>query len=94
MDRYHFKTYLQTPVSFFSKHQRIFEAGTKNILSTKTPPTKDKLESESSPNQDSKTQDFFYLKVATNESGTTYSDLTAVRIPRIRNSNRSPKPTD
>ena len=51
-----------------------------NIISTNKFATTDKPESEASPTQESKTQDFFL--VATKESGKTYSDLTG-RYPII-----------
>ena len=51
------------------------------ICSTKPLPTKEKLEAESSHNQESKTQDCFFT-LTKKEYGTTYSDLTE-RYPII-----------
>ena len=65
------QNYLQKPTSFSSNSKSSFESGIKNTRSTKTLPTKDKLEVESSPNQLSKTQDCFFTP-ATKEYGTTY----------------------
>ena len=80
MARSYFKNYLQTPTPFSSNSKRSFEAVTTKIRSTKSLPTKDKLEAESSPNQESRTQEFFYT---CNKGGwQKYSDLTG-RYPII-----------
>ena len=59
MDRYYFKTYLQKPPSFSSNYKSLFESGITKYPLNKKIPTKEKLEEEGSPNQDSKTQDCF-----------------------------------
>ena len=62
MDRSYFNTYLQTTNSFYSNSQSSFESGTTKHPLNKTLPTKNKLESESSPNQESKTNNFYPKK--------------------------------